>query len=256
MLQSGQGEFSPHWSLVAPAVSRTTRVCAYDRAGQGWSDDVPRAQDGFQAAADLDTLLDAAGEAGPYVLAGHSIGGAHSMAFAARYPEQVAGVVLLDASNLYATPAGGVSPGLDTLGPIALLPSAARLGLGYLLPGSETDLPEGAARQAEAFAASPRGWRNYRDDFATMPALFSQAQQLTTLGSMPLVVLTSTGEQHAEGFTDAHDRMMSLSTASSHRFTEATHAGVLDDRRGAGASARAITDVVTAVRTGEHLPPD
>ena len=256
VLQSGQGEFSPHWSLIAPAVSRTTRVCAYDRAGQGWSDDAPRAQDGYEAAADLDTLLQAAGEDGQYVVVGHSIGGAHTMAFAARYPEQVAGAVLLDASNLYETPADGVSSGADTLGPVALLPTFGRLGLGYLLPASGAGLPEQAAGDAEAFAASPRGWRNYRDDFATMPALFRQAQQLTTLGSRPLVVLTATGEQQAEGFTDAHDRMASLSTSSSHRFTDATHAGLLDDPRGASVSARAINDVVHAVRTGAPLPPD
>src|SRR4029078_9740327 len=80
-------------------VSATTRVCAYDRAGQGWSDDLAHSQDGLAVAADLHTLLARAGETGPYVLAGHSSGGALAMTYAARYPAQVAGLVLLDSSS-------------------------------------------------------------------------------------------------------------------------------------------------------------
>src|SRR4029078_12764307 len=80
-------------------VSATTRVCAYDRAGQGWSDDLAHSQDGLAVAADLHTLLARAGEHGPYVLAGHSSGGTLAMTYAARYPAQVAGLVLLDSSS-------------------------------------------------------------------------------------------------------------------------------------------------------------
>ena len=69
------GETSPLWSGITAQVAGTTRVCAYDRAGQGWSDDVAHPQDGLAVAADLHTLLARAGEHGPYVLAGHSSGG-------------------------------------------------------------------------------------------------------------------------------------------------------------------------------------
>ena len=86
VLQSGLGEMSANWARIAPAVSRTTRVCAYDRAGQGWSEDAPRLQDGAEAAADLHTLLRRAGESGPYVLVGHSIGGDYAMTYAAPTP--------------------------------------------------------------------------------------------------------------------------------------------------------------------------
>src|SRR4051794_6296864 len=101
VLTSGLGEFSANWARIAPAVAGTARVCAYDRAGQGWSEDAPSEQDGLQAAADLHTLLSRAGEHGPYVLVGHSIGGDYAMTYAARFPEQVAGMVLLDATNPY-----------------------------------------------------------------------------------------------------------------------------------------------------------
>src|SRR5690606_7553866 len=66
VLQNGLGEMSASWSRITSQVSRTTRVCAYDRAGQGWSDDDAAPQDGIAIAADLHVLLERAGEAGPY----------------------------------------------------------------------------------------------------------------------------------------------------------------------------------------------
>jgi pimeloyl-ACP methyl ester carboxylesterase len=255
VLISGQGGFSASWARIAPAVTDTTRVCAYDRAGQGWSEDASERQDGVAAAADLHTLLDAAGEDGPYVLVGHSIGGDHAMVYADRYPEQVAGMVLLDATNPYRTASGTSHAGSP--GPVALLPSLARLGVGRLLPTSFwSALPEPAASQYEAFAASSRGWRNTVDDTVTMPALLSQAQELSSLGSAPLVVLTAAGPHADELWAEAQNRMAALSTNSSHRQTDAPHAGLLDEEDGAAVSVQAIDDTVQAVRTGKNLPPD
>ena len=255
VLMSGLGGFSASWARITPAVADTTRVCAYDRAGQGWSEDAADPQDGVAAAADLHRLLDAAGEDGPFVVVGHSVGGDHAMVYADRYPEEVAGMVLLDATSPYRTAAGTVHAGLP--GPVALLPSLSRLGVGRLLPTSFwSALPEPAASQYEAFAASPRGWRNTVDDTATMPALLSQAQALSTLGSTPLVVLTAAGPHADQVWADAQNRMAALSTNSSHRQTDAPHAGLLDEEDGAAVSVQAIDDTVQAVRTGKNLPPD
>jgi pimeloyl-ACP methyl ester carboxylesterase len=253
VLLSGLGEFSASWGLIAPAVAETTRVCAYDRAGQGWSEDAPQLQDGLHAAADLHTLLERAGEDGPYVLVGHSIGGSYAMTYAARYPDQVAGMVLLDASDPYqATPADAAAePSAPAV--LAVLPSLARLGIGQLFPSS-SDLPEPAAGQFQAFATSPRGWRNGAEESATMPALFGQSQALTTLGSAPLAVLTA-GEsvQTIDGWTAVQDRMAALSTNSSHLTADSTHAGLLADERDAGMSVDAIHDVVESLLTGSPL---
>src|SRR4051794_32415691 len=145
VLMSGLGGSSASWARIAPTVADTTRVCAYDRAGQGWSDDAPRLQDGLAAAADLHTLLDRAGERGPYVLVGHSIGGNYAMTYATRYPEQIAGMVLLDTTAPYrATDGAGAHAGPPSA--IAVLPSLARLGVGRLMPTSFwSALPEPAA---------------------------------------------------------------------------------------------------------------
>ena len=99
VLESGLGGSSPLWTPVGDATSATTRVCAYDRAGTGWSDDASRPQDSLAVAADLHRLLAVSGEPGPYVLVGHSTGGVYAMTYAAHYPEQVAGMVLLDSAS-------------------------------------------------------------------------------------------------------------------------------------------------------------
>jgi pimeloyl-ACP methyl ester carboxylesterase len=253
VLMSGLGGNSAGWARIAPAVADTTRVCAYDRAGQGWSEDASEPQDGVAAATDLHALLDAGGEDGPYVLVGHSIGGDHALVYADRYPEQVAGMVLLDATSPYRTAAGTTHAGPP--GPVAVVPSLARLGVGRLFPASFwSALPEPAASRYAAFAASPRGWRNTVDETGTMPALFGQAQELSTLGSAPLVVLSAEGLDADPVRADAHDRMAELSTNSSSRPADASHTGLLDEEGGAADSVRAVDDVVAAARTGGTLP--
>jgi len=106
----------------------------------------------------------------------------------------------------------------------------------------------------QAFASSPRGLQNMADESAAMPALFAQARALTTLGSTPLVVLTAAGHDSDPDWSAAQDRMAALSTNHSSRTTDATHAALLDEERGAETSARAVADVVRAARTGAPLP--
>jgi pimeloyl-ACP methyl ester carboxylesterase len=97
VLSAGAGDFSIDWALVQPKVAAFTRVCAYDRSGAAWSDLGPKPRTLYQEVFDLERLLRAAGEHGPYVLAGQSLGGMVARLFAERYPRQTAGVVLVDA---------------------------------------------------------------------------------------------------------------------------------------------------------------
>src|ERR671933_287519 len=98
VLEPGASEMSSNLGWITPAVARDTRVCVYDRAGRGWSEPAATAQDGAQIATDLHTLLQRGHVPGPYVLAGHSFGGLYVLTFAARYPDEVAGMVLVDAT--------------------------------------------------------------------------------------------------------------------------------------------------------------
>ena len=255
VLANGLGEISASWARVAGPVVEATRVCAYDRAGQGWSDDVPSPQDGMAAAEDLHTLLDVAGETGPYVLVGHSIGGTYAMTYAARYPEQVAGLVLLDSSSprqFSSLPAYAGQYALMRRG-LALLPSLARLGL--LRAFAASSLPAPAADRVEALTSNAYAARNGRDEVSMLPEVFEQARQLTSLGNRPLVVVTASENLTTEGWADAQDQLAALSANRVHRVADSTHAGLVEDERGAAASVRAITQVVAAVRTGSPLDP-
>jgi len=101
VLDAGLGGTSLDWSLVQTEIGQTSRVCAYDRAGMGWSDSGPQPRTPGQIARELHTLLINAGIAGPYVLVGHSLAGKNVRMFALLYPDQVAGMVLIDARSEY-----------------------------------------------------------------------------------------------------------------------------------------------------------
>src|SRR5918993_2783805 len=99
ILEAANGGTSAHWTRVQQEVARATRVCAYDRAGLGWSEPGPEPRDAKQVSSELHTLLKGANIEGPYVLVGHSFGGLYVRTYAARYPDEVAGVVLVDSSS-------------------------------------------------------------------------------------------------------------------------------------------------------------
>lgn len=92
-----EGGISTDWTSVQPAVSAQTRVCSYDRPDSPGSHSDPTAErTAQQVVDDLHALLSAAGEPGPYVLVGHSMGGLYVQLYAYNYPDEVAGLVLVD----------------------------------------------------------------------------------------------------------------------------------------------------------------
>ena len=100
ILESGGGGYGGYgWRMVQAEVAKFTTVCWYDRAGEGWSDPAPTARSSATIVHDLQELLQHAPVAGPYVLVGHSIGGEYVRIFTAKFPAEVAGVVLVDSSH-------------------------------------------------------------------------------------------------------------------------------------------------------------
>ena len=99
VLEAGASSPSSDWDKVAPEVSRFARVCRYDRANNGKSEAAPKPRTGARIVEDLRTLLRLRGEPAPYVLVGHSLGGILSVIYAATYPREVAGLVLVDSSH-------------------------------------------------------------------------------------------------------------------------------------------------------------
>src|SRR4051794_1077652 len=165
VLEAGGGEMAANLGWITPAIARSTRVCVYDRAGRGWSEPTDAPQDGIGIATDLHTLLHRAGVPGPYVLAGHSFGGLYVRIFTAHYPDEVAGLVLID-STASRGPAKSVIPApppkngesaYDGVGRFATLASlSARVGvsrlygdlLGGTLPARSNELLRYDAAQA------------------------------------------------------------------------------------------------------------
>ena len=96
VLDAALGGSCVSWTHVQPEVARFTRVCSYDRAGMGWSDGGPEPRTALRTAEELHALLHNGGVSGPYVLVGHSFGGFTARLFAAKYPDEVAGLVLID----------------------------------------------------------------------------------------------------------------------------------------------------------------
>ncbi len=97
ILEAGAGGWSLHWYDFQQRAAVFARVCAYDRAGFGWSDSGPAPRDGQQIVQDLHALLAAAGEKSPYVLVGASRGGQYVRLYRDAYPDEVVGLVLVDA---------------------------------------------------------------------------------------------------------------------------------------------------------------
>ena len=97
VMDAGLAHVSAVWSFVQPEVAKFTRVCTFDRAGHAWSQRGPMPRTSGQICQELHALLANAQIEGPYVLVGHSFGGLNMYHYASMYPEEVAGLVLLDA---------------------------------------------------------------------------------------------------------------------------------------------------------------
>ena len=256
IMEPGLGETSAAWGLLAPTVAEHTRVCVYDRAGRGRSEPSPAPQDGDQIAADLHTLLDRAGITGPLVMAGHSLGGLYVLDYTARYPEQVAGMVLVDATPPTAFTALPDYPAFYDMYRIAtgLFPGLARLGVTQLIySSSHPELPALAREQARAALSTAGQARSQRDEFAMVPTMMAQAGAVTDLGGRPLYVLTAPVDAQTGWLTPQMD-LAALSDNSIHLVVAgADHEALLDNPTDAATTGRAITAVVDAARTGTPL---
>jgi pimeloyl-ACP methyl ester carboxylesterase len=256
ILESALGAMSAHWVRVQQVVAETTRVCAYDRAGMGWSEPGPEPRDARQISSELHTLLKDADTEGPYVLVGHSYGGLYARMYAARYPNEVAGVVLVDSSHpeqFTRSPEGrAMYEQIRRLG--AVIPFLTRLGVIRLFNvyPAHPDLPPQQRAQIEAFNSSTRQVATTAAEFRATPETTAQVRSTGTLGDKPLAVI-SAGEQ-SSSWLELQDELAALSSDSIHHVVEgATHESLLYESRDAQVTGAAILEVVEVVRNDEPL---
>ena len=256
ILEPGLGGTSAAWGWIAPTVATHTRVCVYDRAGRGRSEPSPSPQDGDQIATDLHTLLERADITGPLVMVGHSLGGLYVLDYAARYPQQVAGMVLLDATPPTAFTALPDYPGIyDMLTTLTgLFPGLARLGVNNLVNSfGDAELPAQTRDQVRADLSTAGQARSERDELAMVPTMMAQARDVTDLGDLPLYVLTAPVDTQTNWLAPQMD-LAALSDNSVHLVVAgASHQSLLDNQADATVSSQAVTQVVDAARTGSPL---
>jgi len=261
VLEAGMASMSSNWGWVRAALAHDGRVVAYDRAGLGWSDDGTPARDAATSADELHTALGAAGVGPPYVLAGHSYGGLVSRMFADRYPAEVAGMVLVDASHPDQWAHIPASRDGRTVA-LGNRVTAALAGLGLLrLFRAERSFIDGlpAREYAEmrAYLAGPRGWRAGADGLLAWGRQSrAQVGAARPLGALPLVVLSVTEQdRYADVLTGLQAELASLST-NSRQVTVggATHYTLVSRREHADVVSGAIRAVLAAARSGGAVP--
>jgi pimeloyl-ACP methyl ester carboxylesterase len=245
LLDAGSPGFSAQWGWIQPAIAEFATVVSYDRPGLGWSDPTP--DEGPNNPGDTADRLHAAlrelGLPGPYLLVGHSFGGLTSRVFAAAYPDEISGIVLVDPSH--PDQAAG-DPGGSMWFMTALAHTGAlRLGLATGMFDSRIgDLPERQAEEAAAIFVQPGQWSAVQLELASWSDIAAQLEHAEPLGDLPLTVLSAgTGslEEH-----QLHADLAGLSSRSSHRsIPEATHLSLVTDRK----HSRATVDAVQATLT-------
>ncbi|MDB2331029.1 alpha/beta hydrolase [Alteromonas sp.] len=99
IFDSGMGDDLSVWKKVSDEVSKFARVITYDRAGLGWSDESPKERTSEEIVRELHSMLEKKKLIGPIILVGHSFGGVNMQQFALKYPDEIAGLVLIDSAH-------------------------------------------------------------------------------------------------------------------------------------------------------------
>jgi len=247
VFESGMGASCLSWTLVQPQVAQFTRAVSYDRAGHGWSDPAREPRTARQIAQELHTLLDATDVPGPYVLVGHSFGGYVSQAFAHKYRDEVAGMVLVDSvhhvewknptpEQLRMIEVGlryaWIAAWLARLGVVRFClvrlargsprlgwAAASAFGVGTAaaaqrIAGEIRKLPAPILPIVRALWSQPKNFMSLGQHVAALPVSAAQAAAVSSLGDLPLIVLS--GDHHAAPYTAWQRELALLSSRGRH----------------------------------------
>lgn len=268
LLEPGFGADSHAWYKVQPTLAKLTRVCAYDRAGSGFSDPGPLPRDGAAIARDLDETLMAARITGPFVIVGHSAGGMYARLFAARRKDDVAGLVLLDPTVERRAPQP-VGDGLDgirrrvqrCLAASTATPQPPMSDSQWAGCVSARPTPHGVE-----IARRPDTWRNQLSELdsifgRTSDQVFRMGDLLRTVPTYVITASDSAGAAPSYGFDKPqsilvlqHQMLASLSEAGSQQTVLSSHMIMMDRPDVVISATEAMVRAGRAGRPPEPLP--
>jgi pimeloyl-ACP methyl ester carboxylesterase len=268
VLEDGQGGAVLDWTWVERAVGKTTRVCAYDRPGYGWSDPADAPMDAKETSRQLAALLAAAGEKAPWLLVGHSLGGAYARLFASEHRDAMAGLVLVDATHpsyLTTYKEVGFQPpeqnaAITFLATHETLWNAAT-GLG-LVKGKAVidpnDFPPDVAPVMKAFLDSTQRKRIAVREFGSVHDTLVEISDLDNLGDLPVTVIASDrspdrdpalAAQRADFDKRLQHQWLAISTNSKFMVVPGSdHLSLLTNKDHAAAVADAVVAMVNQIR--------
>jgi pimeloyl-ACP methyl ester carboxylesterase len=184
------------------------RSCAYDRAGMGWSDEGPKPRDSEAIVGDLEKLIAASGERGPFILMGHSMAGLHTRLFAGRNPDKVVGLVLIEATTPEQIDSPNTGKFLSAFTAISRL-AAVSASIGttapfYYTAGDRIGLPpQGSAEKRHAYV-SGRHARTAENEVVNWPRSAAEAKLAPAYDPRwPVAVIVAGGRGLGPEFNDA-----------------------------------------------------
>lgn len=201
VFEAGGASWSLDWNLVQTEVAKFSGACSYDRAGFGWSDPGPKPRTSEKIVTELHALLTKAGVKRPYILVGASFGGHTVRLYAHHYPDEVAGIVLLDARHEAITsrmPPAWRQQEIAGKGLYRFLLLASRLGalnvLGKLMgekaaPPIVNKLPPEIRPAYLAVGFQPKYFESNLDELAAGAESDRQLSATGSLGNIPLTVI-------------------------------------------------------------------
>ncbi len=265
ILEAGAFSFSSEWYWVQQQLSETNKVCSYDRAGNGWSEPVAGLRDGVTLIRELHSLLAAADVPGPYVLAGHSLGGPLIRIYAQQYSDEVLGLVLVDSAVPYSWL--GVSDfeqwRAQNESAYTLLTILQRVGAARIIIQREFqgyNYPPEIVNQLTAFKATAQGVDTWDAEFRLAQwELGQQSQAAEELGDLPVIVMWAsypdvTAPQERAYLESVWASVPEFSSNSRVLTAEGSnHGSIIGNEQYARQVTDAILAVSEAAETGEPL---
>ena len=211
ILAAGLDDFSIFWSQVQPEIAKVTRICSYDRAGLGWSEPGSSPRTSGMMVDELHALLINAKVDPPYVLVGHSFGGALMRLYAHNYPDEVAGMVLVDAApdELFVRVPSWRNAIEGKLGLYRTLAPLSSFGLLAFTPGSipNRGMPEDVLAQYRAIAVSTDYFRTGVAENEAFESNLTEVRNANvSLRDMPLILISRGYWDAMSGFSEIENQ--------------------------------------------------